>query len=393
METQAMKMFGLQAPIFGFSHCQDVVAAVSKAGGIGTLGTARDSVEDLEHMLGWIDEHIDSEPYGVDIMFASNTPKEFESMTSKQIMGLIPEEYWIFVDKLLRSYDVPPYSKEGKEEVIETYINEQLRTHAQAEGRLEVVYGHPKARMIVSALGVSPQHQIEKAHRFGLKVGALVGHPKHVKHHSIAGVDILISAGYEAGGHAGDIASFGLTPQIVDEASPIPVLHAGGIMRYRQIAAALALGAQGVWAGTVWLGTTEAETTPVEQNLMFSASSSETERTRCGSGKPVRRFQGGFVRAWADEVAPEPLSMPLQSVLVEQAFKKMRMHQVEGLLSPPCGQGVGMLIQQTDAREVFFNCLVNLVKPWSVWKICAKKFMMVKVLCTFYPFVSIYSAN
>ena len=359
METQAMKMFGLQAPIFAFSHCQDVVAAVSKAGGMGTLGTTRDSVEDLEHMLSWIDDHVDDEPYGVDIMFASNAPKEFESMTSKELIGLVPEENWAFVDDILRAHDVPPYTKEEKEEVVETYIKEQLRTHAQAEARLEVIYQHPKARMIVSALGVPPTHQIQRSHGLGLKVGALVGHPRHVKYHKAADVDILIAAGYEAGGHTGDIATFVLTPQIADAAAPIPVLHAGGVMRGRQIAAALALGAQGVWAGTVWLSTSEAETTPVEKGLMFGASSSDTQRTRCGSGKPVRRLKGGFVRAWEEKGAPEPLPMPLQSVLVEQAFKKMRNHQVEGLLSPPCGQGVGMMVEQTDVRNIFLEMLTE----------------------------------
>ena len=359
MQTEAMRMFGLQAPIFAFSHCRDVVAAVSKAGGMGTLGTTRDSVEDLDHMLSWIDDHVDGEPYGVDIMFASNAPKEFERMTAQEIMGLVPAEYWAFVDELLRQHDVPPYTKEEREEVVETYIKEQLRTHAQAEARLEVVYRHRKARMIVSALGVPPQRQIERAHGLGLRVGALIGHPKHVKYHRAAGVDILIAAGYEAGGHTGDIATFVLTPQVVDAAAPIPVLHAGGVMRGRQIAAALALGAQGVWTGTVWLGTSEAETTPTEKQLMFKASSGDTQRTRCGSGKPVRRYRGGFVRAWEEEGAPEPLPMPLQSVLVEQAFKKMRNHQVEGLLSPPCGQGVGMMVEQTSVRNIFLEMLTE----------------------------------
>ena len=359
MKTEAMQMFGLEAPIFAFSHCRDVVAAVSKAGGMGTLGTTRDSVEDLEHMLTWIDDHVDDEPYGVDIMFASNAPKEFETMTYKEIIGFVPQAHWEFVDSILQQYDVPPYTKEEKEAVVETYIKAQLRTHAQAEARLEVVYRHPKARMIVSALGVPPQHQIDRAHSLGLKVGALVGHPKHVKRHKAAGVDILMAAGYEAGGHTGDIATFVLTPQVVDAAAPIPVLHAGGVMRGRQIAAALALGAQGVWAGTVWLGTSEAETTPQEKDLMFAATSGDTQRTRCGSGKPVRRYRGGFVRAWEGRDAPEPLPMPLQSVLVEQAFKKMRKHQVPGLLSPPCGQGIGMMVEQTDVRNIFLEMLTE----------------------------------
>ena len=360
MQTEAMKMFGLQAPIFAFSHCQDVVAAVSRAGGMGTLGTTRDSVEDLENMLGWIDDHVEDEPYGVDIMFASNAPKEFENMSAREIIGLVPEEHWAFVDEILQTHDVPPYSKAEKEEVVETYIKEQLRTHAQAEARLEVVYRHPKARMIVSALGVPPSHHIERAHSLGLKVGALVGHPRHVKYHKAAGVDLLIAAGYEAGGHTGDIATFVLTPQIADAAAPIPVLHAGGVMRGRQIVAALALGAQGVWTGTIWLGTSEAETTPLVKEKIFAATSADTLRSKCGTGHPARRLRSAWVEAWEAEDAPKALPMPLQSILVNEALERMDRYQPRELVSYPAGQGVGMMHQQTDVRSVFLELLTEL---------------------------------
>ncbi len=359
MQTEVMKMFGLKAPIFAFSHCRDVVAAVSRAGGLGALGTTRESVSELEVMLNWIDDHIDDEPYGVDVVFPSKAPKEFETMSAKEVIGLIPQTHWDFVEDVLREYGVPPHTKEEKEEAIETFIKEQFRTHAQAEARLDVVYQHPKARLIVSALGVPPQRQIDRAHELGLKVAALVGHPKHVKYHKAAGIDILISAGYEAGGHTGDIATFVLTPQIADAAAPTPVLHAGGVMRGRQIAAALALGAQGVWTGTIWLGTAEAETTLLEKELMYAATSGDTKRTRCGSGKPVRRYLGGFVRAWESEGAPKPLPTPLQAVLMEQAFKRMKRYEVADLYSPPCGQGVGMMEAQTDVRSVFRDLLTE----------------------------------
>ncbi len=156
MQTEVMKMFGLKAPIFAFSHCRDVVAAVSRAGGLGALGTTRESVSELEVMLNWIDDHIDDEPYGVDVVFPSKAPKEFETMSAKEVIGLIPQTHWDFVEDVLREYGVPPHTKEEKEEAIETFIKEQFRTHAQAEARLDVVYQHPKARLIVSALGVPP---------------------------------------------------------------------------------------------------------------------------------------------------------------------------------------------------------------------------------------------
>lgn len=239
-----MKMFGLEAPIFAFSHCRDVVAAVSRAGGIGTLGTTHITAEQLEIELNWLDEHTDGKPYGVDLMFASNSPKEYEGMTVDDVDRYIPEGHRKFVSDLLQEHDVPEFSQDEREAIFADYMQGLVRTHKTAEGRMEVVYNHPLARLLVSALGVPPQHVIDRAHNHGMKVAGMVGKPEHAPKHLAAGVDIIIAAGYEAGGHTGDIATMVLIPQVVDAVAPVPVLHAGGIVRGRQIAAALALGAQ-----------------------------------------------------------------------------------------------------------------------------------------------------
>ena len=187
----------------------------------------------------------------------------------------------------------------------------------------------------------------------------MVGQPKHVRRHRDAGMDIIVAAGHEAGGHVGEIAGMVLTPQVVEEAGSIPVLHAGGIARGRQIAAALALGAQGVWTGTIWLGTAEAETTPLVKEKIFAATSMDTLRSKCGTGHPARRLRSAWVEAWEAEGAPKPLPMPLQSILVNEALERMDRYQPRELVSYPAGQGVGMMQEQTDVRTVFRDLLTE----------------------------------
>ena len=360
MQTEVMKMFGLEAPIFAFSHCRDVVAAVCRAGGIGTLGTTHITKEQLEIELNWLDAHTDGKPYGVDLMFASNEPKEYAGITMADADRYIPEEHRQFVSDLMREHDVPEFSQDEREALFADYMRGLVRTHKTAEDRMEIVYEHPLARLLVSALGVPPQHVLDRAHRHGIKVAGMVGKPEHAPKHLAAGVDIIIAAGYEAAGHTGDISTMVLMPQVVDLVAPIPVLHAGGIMRGRQIAAALALGAQGVWTGTVWLGTVESECTPLVREKLFAATSSDTLRSRCGTGKPARRLRSAWVDAWEADDAPRALPMPLQSMLVNEALERMDKFQPRELVSYPAGQGVGMMNQETSVRSVVYDMLSEL---------------------------------
>jgi len=232
----------------------------------------------------------------------------------------------------------------------------------QSERRLELAFAQKNVKLIVSALGVPPPRQIERAHELGMKVAALVGHPKHVRRQLDAGVDILIATGYEAGGHTGEIASMVLTPQVVEAACSVPVLHAGGVARGSQIAAALALGAQAVWTGSLWLGTAESETTPAVKDILFNATSGDTVRTRARSGKPVRHVRTGFVQAWEADHAPKPLPTPVQGVLVEEVIQKAEKAQAAALLSPPAGQAVGMMTAGTTVRSVMYQLLSELAE-------------------------------
>ena len=359
MQTHVMKLLGLEAPIFAFSHCRDVVAAVSRTGGMGVLGTTHVTPEQLDVELAWLDEHTEGKDYGVDLMFASNAREEFEGMTIIDVDKYIPAEHRKFVDDLMKKHNVPELPPGEREEVFDEYMRGMIRTHKSAEARLEVLLNHPKAKVMASALGVPPTHVTDKCHEKGLMVIGMVGRPKHVKRHRDAGMDIIVSSGHEAGGHVGEIAGLVLTPQVVEEAGDIPVLHAGGIARGKQIAAAIALGAQGVWTGTIWLGTSQAETTPLVKEKLFAATSADTLRSKCGTGHPARRLRSAWVEAWEADDAPKALPMPLQSILVNEALERMDRYQPRELVSYPAGQGVGMMHEQTDVRSVFLELLTE----------------------------------
>ncbi|MEM7220871.1 MAG: nitronate monooxygenase [Pseudomonadota bacterium] len=360
MQSPLMAWFDMQAPVFAFSHCRDVVAAVSRAGGFGVLGTTHVTPEQLELELTWLDEHTNGRPYGVDVMFASRPLEGSEQLSVTDIERVIPEENRRFVNELLARYDVPELSEADSQALLEEYMGGLLRTHAEAVRRLDVVFRHPQhIKMIVSALGVPPVDQIERAHALDMKVGAMVGQVRHVPYHLQANVDVLIAAGYEAAGHNSDVATLVLTPQIVDAAGSTPVIHAGGVARGRQIAAALALGAQAVWTGTLWLGTAEAETSELIKRKIFAASSADTVRSSANTGKPTRRLTSAWTEAWRSPDAPAPLPKPLQSILINEALDRIDKYEPEPLVTYPAGKAVGMLTEKTDVRTLMYELLAE----------------------------------
>jgi NAD(P)H-dependent flavin oxidoreductase YrpB (nitropropane dioxygenase family) len=360
MQTKIMTWFDMEAPVFAFSHCPDVVAAVSQNGGVGTFGTSRIPFEQTKHDMEWIARNCPNRPIGFDVLFPSKAPHKFESMSAEEIQELIPKEHFDFADDLLHQHGVRPPTAQERTEEIRNFVGDLLRTHKQAEARLEIAFQYKNVKMIVSALGVPPQAQVDRAHELGMKVAALVGHPKHVKSQLAAGVDILIAASYEAGGHTGDIGGMVLTPQIVEAAGPdVPVLHAGGIAKGSQIAAALALGAQGVWTGSVWLLAAESETTPLQKELIIESTSGDTARSRYRTGKPTRHLNTALVRAWDDPKAPKPLPTPLQGVVSSQIVSRGEKAGSKALVSQPCGQGVGMLNSPSNVRNIMYRFVME----------------------------------
>jgi NAD(P)H-dependent flavin oxidoreductase YrpB (nitropropane dioxygenase family) len=363
MRTPLCDQLGIEFPIFAFSHCRDVVAAVTKAGGFGMLGAAGFSPAQLEVELDWIDEHVGDRPYGVDIIVpAKYTGVEQGGMTRKQLATMIPDEHRQFVTELLTRYGVEPLPSDeasangggrGADDVMGM-------SHESGHRLLEVVWAHPKVRIVANALGPAPDFLVTEAHERGVLVAGLVGTVVHAERQRAVGVDVVIAQGSEAGGHTGEIGTMVLVPQVVDAVAPLPVLAAGGIADGRQIAAALALGAQGVWCGSVWLTTEEAETHPVVKEKFLAATSADTLRSRSKTGKPARQLRSAWTDEWSDPANPEPLGMPLQPILVGEAEQRIARTAAsnEGsrrLINYFVGQAVGMMNESKPATTVVFD--------------------------------------
>jgi NAD(P)H-dependent flavin oxidoreductase YrpB (nitropropane dioxygenase family) len=314
MNTKLARDMGLEFPIFAFTHCRDVAAAVSKAGGMGIFGVAAHSASGLRAELEWIEKEIGDKPYGVDLLLPTTFvgSDKAKGLGGEELDEKIPDGHRRFLDELLEQHSVPPLPA-GVE-----LGNEFAVGYERQKDVIEIVFQH-NISLIASALGPPPPWMIEMSRERGVKVAALAGTVEHARRHVEAGVDIVVAQGYEAGGHTGQVSTMVLVPEVVDAVAPIPVLAAGGIGSGRQITASLALGAQGVWIGSLWLTTEEAETHPVVKEKFLKASSSDTIRSRSLTGKPARQLRSAWTDAWEDPTNPDPLPMPLQPRLVREA--------------------------------------------------------------------------
>jgi len=354
MRTELCEQFGIDLPIFAFSHCRDVVAAVSKAGGLGVLGAVGFSPEQLEIELRWLDEHIGDRPYGVDIVI----PGKYEGMgeidpakLEAQLRALIPEQHRTFAAGLLREHGVPEMPAEDKHHELLGW------TAATAAPQIQVALAHPRVALIANALGTPPEDVIAEVHAKGRRIAALCGSPRQALKHKEAGVDIVIAQGTEGGGHTGEIGSLVLWPQVIDAVSPLPVLAAGGVGSGRQIAAALAMGAQGVWTGSIWLAVEEAEAPPAQKDSYFRATSRDTVRSRSFTGKPCRMLKNEWTEAWEKPGNPEPLGMPLQGMVTMDAVQRTHRYAdvAQAVAFNPVGQIVGMMNQTESVRAVVYR--------------------------------------
>jgi NAD(P)H-dependent flavin oxidoreductase YrpB (nitropropane dioxygenase family) len=358
MKTRIKDLLGIEFPILAFSHCRDVVAAVSAAGGFGVLGAVAHTPEELDHDLTWIREHSGGAPFGVDLLLPQKyVGADDGGLDAAAAAARLPAEHKSFLDGMLDNYGVPTLP--GEEHIIGRVMNVSPGGIAPL---LDVAFAHP-IRLIASALGPPPPYLVERAHSADVLVAALAGSPVHAARHAVAGADIIVAQGTEAGGHTGEIATMVLVPEVVDAVAPIPVLAAGGIARGRQLAAALALGAEGVWCGSVWLTTEEAETDPVVKLKFLSATSADTVRSRSLTGKPARMLRTPWTDEWARPDTPEPLPMPLQSALVAEAQARIRRaaHNsgsgAEQLDTYFVGQVVGTMDRVKPARRVVFDMI------------------------------------
>ena len=356
MKSPICDMLGIEFPLLAFSHCRDVVAAVSRAGGFGVLGATTHSPQSIEQELKWIDDHVDGKPYGLDVLIPENISTSGEKdVTWKSLEQRISPEHRDFTRNLLKKYGV---------ELTTTEIPDNQPQPFDAQRALEVLevaFRHP-IRLIANALGVPPKAMIEMGKRHGVPVAALVGAKEHALRQVAAGVDILVVQGTEAGGHCGEDSTMVLVPEVIKAIKPIrdvPVLAAGGIMTGRQMAACMAMGAAGVWTGSVWLATVESETTEIFREKMIAASSRDAIRSRGRTGKPARQLRSVWTDAWdRGPDCPGALPMPLQSIISRDAFHSIDRSAAAGnaqardLVSYFVGQGVGLIDSVKSAGAV-----------------------------------------
>jgi len=365
MKTPITEMFDIEFPIVAFTHCRDVVAAVSKAGGLGVLGAVGHGDEALETDLAWIEEEIGDRPYGVDLIVpARYAGSEEGGLQVADLLATIPGAHRDFLDELLERYKVPenPEAPSGWAE----RPGDAPFSANRASRQLDISLAHRPA-LVANALGPPPRDMLDRCHELGIKVAALAGTKVHAERHVAAGADIIIAQGTEGGGHTGQIGSMVLLPEVVDAVAPVPVLGAGGIGRGRQMAAAMALGAAGVWCGSVWLTTEEAETHPVVKAKMLAAGSGDTLRSRSITGKPARMLRTAWTEEWDREDTPAPLGMPLQPMLTSAAMDRINRaahHEGSGagdLATYFVGQVVGDMNRSKGAGQVVMDMVEEFI--------------------------------
>jgi NAD(P)H-dependent flavin oxidoreductase YrpB (nitropropane dioxygenase family) len=359
MRTQLARDLGLEFPIFAFSHCRDVVAAVSRAGGMGVLGALYFTPDELEIELKWIDDHVDGKPYGVDLVMPAKVQLP-DGVSADDLEGqleqMISQEHRDWVEKVLAEHGVPPLPEDsnGGHHLLGW-------TDATARPQIDIAFRHSPS-LLVNALGPPPEDVVDAAHERDILVAALASSPRHAQKHVDIGVDIVVAQGTEAGGHTGEISSVVLWPQVIDDVAPTPVLAAGGIAHGSQIAGALAMGAQGVWTGSIWLTVAESDMTPLVVEKLLAADSTQTVRSRALSGKPARQLRTEWTDAWDRPDCPGYLPMPLQYMLVADVMARVGRAQNRELTGMPVGQVVGMMDGVRSSRDVIIRLVEEYVE-------------------------------
>ena len=354
MKPAICEQFGIDFPLFAFSHCRDVVAAVTNAGGFGVLGGTAFTPEQLDQELTWIDDQVGGKPYGLDLIVPAKFEGKGEKISSSDLAARIPDEVRGYVADLLAKHDIESDPK--------PFIGGSSLAGTTGRELLEAAMSHP-IKLIANALGVPPDYMIDAGKERGIPVAALVGAKEHAVKQVQAGVDLIVAQGTEAGGHCGEVTTMVLIPEVIEAIESagckVPVLAAGGIVTGRQMAATVAMGADGAWTGSVWLTTEEAETAPHTVQKMLAATSRDTVRSAGRTGKPARQLKSEWTDAWLpNEGGQKPLPLPLQSMLSEPVIRRVDMLASQGhpgaqaLATYFVGQGVGLMNKVKSAREV-----------------------------------------
>ncbi len=325
----------------------ELVAAVSNAGGLGFLGN--NFRYDPDKMDAGIKKLklLTDRPFGVNFLLPARRT-EVRATSTSQLYKQVEQDYpdhIALVKKIIRKLNLPD---------VEVPEDAPLSTKI-IERQIEVILDN-RVPVFAAALG-DPGIMTKRAHAQGMKVIGMVGAVRHVRHHVAANVDIITAQGTEAGGHTGNIASFVLTPQIVKAAGSRPVLTAGGVGSGKHVAAALALGAQGVWVGTAFLASKESNIPEAHRSQILGGASEEFTLSKSDTGKQQRGYWNLVKTAWKKS-GLEPLPMPLQGVLMSRLNRAAQQADRWDLIRNPSGQIGGTITTIRPARDILMD-LVN----------------------------------
>lgn len=330
---------GIITPYSLTATSPELVAAVSNAGGLGVLGLGQMLPDQVREYIR-ATKKLTSQPFGVDLLL----PTLGGIGTLEELLTQVPEPHRAFVNQLRRRFGLPELAERPDPTI---WIN--MASPDIAMRQFEVLL-EEKVPVFVVGLG-NPTPVVPRAHAQGMKVIGSVGNVKTSRRVAQGGVDALVAAGWDAGGHGGRTGVFTLIPQVVDAVRPLPIIAAGGIAHGRQVAAALMLGAQGVWVGSAFLATPEAPVPQWYKELILQADDEATSKSEYWTGKLMRHFRTPLGEAWQTS-GLEPLPMPLQGILmweIVSAAIEGGQFQHSGQL---IGQGIGMIKEITPAAQV-----------------------------------------
>jgi NAD(P)H-dependent flavin oxidoreductase YrpB (nitropropane dioxygenase family) len=344
LRTKLCEMLGIEYPIIAFTHCKDVAVAVINSGGFAVLGEAMHTPDDIAADIQWIRDRVDGRPFGIDLVLPASSPI---SESLDDMMAKIPDSHRKFVEHIKRKYDVP--DPKGPVALHQWGGLNQAIARAQLDVLLE-----ERVPVIASGLG-SPAFILDAAHERGMKVFGLVGKTRQARRQIEAGVDGIIAQGYDAAGHTGAMGTFSIVPEVVSIAGETPVIAAGGVTTGRHLAAALCLGAAGVWTGTLWLACRESDVDMIVKEKLLAASADDTSYSKCISGMTMRVLKCPWTEEWETPEAPRVLPPPYQMLLSSDYIQGSNDHRREDLMTEAAGQGVGFVTAMKPARQIVFD--------------------------------------
>jgi NAD(P)H-dependent flavin oxidoreductase YrpB (nitropropane dioxygenase family) len=341
LHTSLCRMLDIEHPIIAFTHCKEVAVAAINAGGFAVLGEAMRSADDIAADVRWLRARVGDRPFGIDLVLPSSAPPK---ATPDELIAEIPEAQRAYAAEIKRRYDVPEPSNPV---ALRQWggLNKRL-----GQGQIDVLL-EERVPVIATGLG-SPDFLIDAAHDRGLRVFGLIGMAHQAERQLARGVDAIVAQGYDAAGHTGAMGTFSIVAQVAALAGEVPVIAAGGVTTGRHLAAALCLGAAGVWAGTVWLASHESDVEPVVKQRLLAATGEETTRTACISGKTMRVLKCPWTDAWEEAGAPAVLASPYQMLLSSDYIQAANDHLRGDLMTEAAGQGVGFVTEARGTADI-----------------------------------------